>query len=95
MKEIYLDNSATTPVCEEAINAVNGAITKNWHNPSSLYRRGMEAEMIISGARKATANLLSAESEEVFFTSCGTESNNTAKRSFFIILSKIIDYRFL
>ena len=78
MKEIYLDNSATTPVCEEAINAVNGAIRKNWHNPSSLYRRGMEAEMIISGARKATANLLSAESEEVFFTSCGTESNNTA-----------------
>ena len=78
MKEIYLDNSATTPVCDKAIDAVNNALTSSWHNPSSLYRRGMEAEMLINSARKNVAKLLSSDMDEIFFTSCGTESNNTA-----------------
>ena len=78
MKEIYLDNSATTKVCDGAIDAVNLALKKSWHNPSSLYRRGMEAEMLITAARKSVANFLECEMEEIFFTSGGTESNNTA-----------------
>ena len=65
-------------MCDSAITAAVHALTNSWHNPSSLYRRGMEAEMLINGARKTTANLLSVSLEEIFFTSGGTESNNTA-----------------
>jgi len=76
--EAYLDNCATTPVCAEAVSAMTDALTTNWGNPSSLYRKGVEAENLRESAREAIARKLGCESQEVFFTSGGTESNNIA-----------------
>lgn len=76
--EAYLDNSATTPVCIEAADAVRDALLSNWGNPSSLYRRGIEASELVESARAAVAKKLSCHSEEIYFTSGGTESNNIA-----------------
>ncbi len=75
---IYLDNSATTMPCEAAIDACNNALHKLWGNPSSLHRLGVESEMAVSDARNAVAKMLCCREDEVYFTSCGTESNNTA-----------------
>ena len=76
--ECYLDNSATTPVCAEAAEAVADALLHNWGNPSSLYRKGMQAEALLDDAREAVADRLSCRAEEIVFTSGGTESNNIA-----------------
>lgn len=76
--ECYLDNCATTPVCEEAAAAVMDALLHNWGNPSSLYRKGMEAEELLENARSAVAEKLSCRSEEIVFTGGGTEANNIA-----------------
>lgn len=76
--ECYLDNCATTPVCKEAAAAVTDALLNNWGNPSSLYRKGMDAEELLQNARSAVAEKLSCRSEEIFFTSGGTEANNIA-----------------
>ena len=76
--ECYLDNCATTPVCQEAAAAVTDALLNNWGNPSSLYRKGMDAEELLQNARAAVAEKLSCRSEEILFTSGGTEANNIA-----------------
>lgn len=76
--EAYLDNSATTPVCREAVNRVNYALTNNWGNPSSLHMNGIEASDMLEEARHIIANKLSCEDDEIIFTSGGTESNNIA-----------------
>ena len=76
--ECYLDNSATTPVCAEAVEAVTDALLHEWGNPSSLYRKGMQAESLLDGAREAVAERLFCRAEEIVFTSGGTESNNIA-----------------
>ena len=78
MKEIYLDNSATTMVCREAAEKVLEIMTEKYGNPSSLHSKGFEAQKELESAREAAASMLSAEKEEIFFTSGGTESNNTA-----------------
>ena len=75
---IYLDNSATTKPCDEAIIAAENAMTENYGNPSSLYSFGMQAEQILSSARLSVADFLNAREDEIYFTSCGSESNNTA-----------------
>lgn len=75
---IYLDNSATTRPCKEAVSAAVNAMEENYGNPSSLYEFGMNAENIVSDARAAIADLIFAREDEIFFTSCGSESNNTA-----------------
>lgn len=72
----YLDNSATTPVCSEAIEKINYAIKECWGNPSSLHSKGIEAEQLLEEARESIAKKLSCKSEEIYFTSGGTESNN-------------------
>ena len=82
---IYLDNSATTRPCKEAVDAMMQALTENWGNPSSLYRFGFNAAAALRNARSAVAAALGAEPGRVFFTSGGTEANNwaifgTAKR---------------
>ncbi len=77
-KEVYLDNSATTPPCETAINNALFAMRQEWGNPSALYTRGMNAEKLLSKTREAVAKRLSARPDEIFFTGCGTEANNTA-----------------
>ena len=76
--ECYLDNSATTPVCDEAAAAVTDALLYNWGNPSSLYRKGMDAEAVLENAREQVARRLSCRADEIVFTSGGTESNNIA-----------------
>ncbi len=76
--EAYLDNSATTPVCPEAIEAINQTLTKYWGNPSSLHFGGIEASEVLEKARHSIARKLSCEDSEIFFTSGGTESNNIA-----------------
>ena len=78
MTEIYFDNSSTTRVCREAAEAVVETMTENYGNPSSLHTKGFRAEQAMRKAREAVASLLSAEPEEVYFTSGGTESNNLA-----------------
>ena len=53
--EAYLDNSATTPVCHEAIEAINNTLTKCWGNPSSLHFGGIEASEVLENARHSIA----------------------------------------
>ncbi len=77
-KEIYLDNSATTRVCKEAAEKALQLMTEYYGNPSSLHSKGLEAEHEIDYARKIIAKSLSARPEEIYFTSGGTEGNNTA-----------------
>ncbi len=75
---IYLDNSATTKPCEEAVQAVTAALTENWGNPSALYSFGMEAAKALRTARADVAAAMGAEPDRVFFTSGGTEADNWA-----------------
>lgn len=75
---IYLDNSATTKPCKEAVAAALNAMENCYGNPSSLYEFGMQAEDIITDARLAIAKSLFCREDEIYFTSCGSESNNTA-----------------
>ena len=82
---IYLDNSATTRPCPEAVTAMTAAITERWANPSALYGFGIEAAHDLRTARNQVAAALGAEHDRVFFTSGGTEADNwavfsTAKR---------------
>ena len=82
---IYLDNSATTKPCKEAVEAMTAALTDHWGNPSSLYGFGIEAAAMLRTARLKVAAAMGAEPDRVFFTSGGTEADNwaifsTAKR---------------
>lgn len=76
--EAYLDNSATTPLCSEAISKMNYAMKTCWGNPSSLHANGIAASELLEESRGIIASKLSCESDEIFFTSGGTESNNIA-----------------
>ena len=75
---IYLDNSATTKPCKEAVEAVMDAMTQNWANPSALYHFGMEGAKQLRMARSKVAAAMGAEPDRVFFTSGGTEADNWA-----------------
>ena len=72
----YLDNSATTKPCPEAVAAMVDALETGWGNPSALYRFGMDAARRLRVAREQVAKSLGAEPDRVFFTSGGTEANN-------------------
>lgn len=74
----YLDNSATTKPCPEAVAAMTAALEQCWGNPSALYRFGMEAAHQLKTARDQVAKALGAEPDRVFFTSGGTEADNWA-----------------
>ncbi len=76
--EAYLDNSATTQPCREAVDKINYALNTCWGNPSSLHSKGIAASEMVEEARKSVAKKLSCDSDEIFFTSGGTESNNIA-----------------
>lgn len=78
MKEIYLDNSATTKVYEEAAKAAFKVMTENYGNPSSLHMKGVEAEKILEEARADVAKAIGGTGDGVYFTSGGTEANNLA-----------------
>ena len=75
---IYLDNSATTKPCKEAVEAMMQAMTENWANPSALYSFGIETGRQLRSARHAVAAAMGAEPDRVFFTSGGTEADNWA-----------------
>lgn len=77
-KEIYLDNAATTKPYEEVAKVVADTMLQVYGNPSSLHKKGIEAENILKEASKFFAREINAQPEEIYFTSGGTESNNTA-----------------
>ncbi|WP_283608812.1 cysteine desulfurase family protein [Faecalispora anaeroviscerum] len=78
MEKIYLDNAATTRVCEQAAEKVLYVMTEAYGNPSSLHTMGFEAEREMTAAREAVADKLSVNASEIYFTSGGTEANNIA-----------------
>src|ERR671921_71589 len=75
---IYFDNAATTPLDPEVLEAMMPYLTEKFGNPSSIYSYGRETRMAIENARKSVARILNAHPAEIFFTSGGTESSNTA-----------------
>ncbi len=76
---VYADNAATTCVSRAALDAMLPFLTENWGNPSSLYAFGQKARESLEESRKTVARLLGAKSpKEIYFTSCGTESDNQA-----------------
>ena len=75
---IYLDNSATTKPCAEAVAAMPQALTESWGNPSALYGFGLESARSLRIARHQVAAAMGAEPDRVFFTSGGTEADNWA-----------------
>lgn len=78
MKEIYLDNSATTPLSEEVLAAMAPYLTGNFGNPDSLHSYGRSAVKAVDEARDLIAECLHAKSNEIYFTSGATESDNWA-----------------
>ena len=78
MNRIYFDNAATTPLLPEVIEEMNNVMKNYFGNPSSIHHYGREARVNIENSRKKIAKLLNASPAEVFFTSGGTEANNTA-----------------
>lgn len=74
----YLDNSATTFLCEKAKKEMVNAIENCWGNPSSLHQAGIDADMLLRQARTALSRALKCDADEVVFTSGGTEGNNLA-----------------
>ena len=78
MNRIYFDNAATTALDKNVLDAMLPYMTTHFGNPSSIYSYGRETRLAIETARKTVAKLLNAHPGEIFFTSGGTESNNTA-----------------
>jgi cysteine desulfurase len=78
MNRIYFDNAATTPLEKEVLDAMTPYLTDKFGNPSAIYSYGRESRLAIETARKTVAAILHAHPSEVFFTSGGTESSNTA-----------------
>ncbi len=78
MKRIYFDNAATTSLDPKVLEAMMPYLTEKFGNPSSIYSYGRETRMAIENARKSVAKILNAHPAEIFFTSGGTESSNTA-----------------
>ena len=74
----YLDNAATTIVAPEVADVIDKAMREHWANPSSLYAPGAQSEAALNSARAAVARTLGCKPRELYFTSCGSESNNLA-----------------
>ena len=82
MKEIYLDNSATTRLCCSSVKAMTEVMEKNYGNPSSLHSMGHAAEKAVDNARRQILNALSVRDAgaTVIFCASGTEADNLALR---------------
>lgn len=80
MERVYLDNAATTPLDKEVMAEMVNVMSNYYGNPSSIHAQGREVRTLIEKARKTVAGLLNATPAEVFFTSGGTEADNTAIR---------------
>jgi len=78
MRQVYLDYSATTPVKEEVLKEMLPYFTEHFGNPSSLYAKGLESKEAVDKARAQVASLIHATPKEIYFTGCGSESDNWA-----------------
>ena len=78
----YFDNSATTRVKEEVLKEMFPFLSVQYGNPSSIYSIGREAKRAVEEARRRVASLINCRPEEIYFTSCGSESDNTALKGF-------------
>ncbi len=81
MQTIYMDNNATTKVDPDVLNEMMPYLTDLYGNPSSMHRFGGQVGSKVAEARLRVANLLGCDPDEIIFTACGTESDNTAIRS--------------
>lgn len=77
-RDIYLDNSATTRCFPEVAALMNEIYLEDYGNPSSMHHRGVTAERRIAEAKKTLAGILKVREKNLYFTSCGTESDNMA-----------------
>jgi len=77
---VYLDNAATTPLDKEVIKEMCNVMENQFGNPSSIHAHGREVRSVVEKARKSIASLLNTSPAEIFFTSGGTEADNTAIR---------------
>ena len=75
-REIYLDNSATTRCFPEVVALMDRIYLEEYGNPSSLHHKGVEAERELTKAKQTLAGILKCEPGQLYFTSCGTESDN-------------------
>ena len=80
MRRVYLDHSATTPIDSRVVDAMMPYLTEKFGNASSIHQFGQEARAAVDKARRQIASLISARSNEIVFTSGGTEANNLAIR---------------
>ena len=78
---IYLDNAATTKISDNVLNAMLPYLTEEYGNPSSIYTLGRNSAIAVNKARHQVAQALGCEDSEVYFTSCGSESDNWAIKS--------------
>mgnify|MGYP000900845343 FL=1 len=76
MRQVYLDNSATTPIKGDVLKEMLPFLTENYGNASSLYTPGLIAKRALDEAREKVATLINAKPNEVYFTGCGSESDN-------------------
>ena len=73
---LYFDHSATTPILPEVAQKIDHTNREHYANPSSIYSKGRKAKLLIETARNQVANAIGAKSEQILFTSGGTEENN-------------------
>src|SRR5215470_17665580 len=78
MSRVYLDNSATTPVLPEVLEAMRPYFAERFGNASSIHHHGQETRAAVEGARGSVAKLLGCRPSEIVFTSGGTEADNLA-----------------
>ncbi len=81
MKQVYFDNAATTPLDQAVFEEMKPYMLEHFGNPSSIHTHGRKARVAIEKARKSIAELLNTSPSEIFFTSGGTEADNTAIRN--------------
>ena len=75
---VYLDNSATTKISDRVLQAMLPYLTEHYGNPSSIYAMGRESAQAIEDARAKVAAAFNAKPQEIYFTGCGSESDNWA-----------------
>jgi cysteine desulfurase len=78
--KVYFDNAATTPIDPEVLKEMYKVMENHYGNPSSIHAHGREARSLIEKSRRTIAKLLQTSPSEIFFTSGGTEADNTAIR---------------
>jgi cysteine desulfurase len=78
---VFFDNAATTPVHMDVVDVMTACLRDNYGNPSSSHSFGRDAKAVLEESRRKIAKITGAKPSEIFFTSCGTESNNTVLRN--------------